>query len=721
MSRDLPATEYGLDVPRALIVLVALALASCGGETPAATSPPVVEAPTPPTLVEPPPPAPPPDPGRAVAVARGGAFGCALRANGRVACWGQNSEGQLGQGHTDPVEGAREVVGLEDAFALAATASSACAVRGGGSVVCWGEARNGELGGRHEESSGGRLVTIAGVAGADAIWGGESRYCARAASGTMCWGSRTPALDVDVDRALYSTPPHRVALEGVERLSLGWRGFAFLRDGRVLRWEGVAGAPTELTGVRAAFAFSDGAYLALADGRVVRTRPDSEPLEVPGLRGARELGGSSHRVHGLDEDGRLLVVSRYVDVPPTVERAEGLLSIAPGEGDPLAVTREGGVRTWRQTDSTGRHLAAVEVVLPPTGVTAPAPQAPTGPLPRWCELEVRAVTPSEAPSLTALWEALVRDRHYDDPGPVDEAEARRWLCQAFRPGTAECETRGPILFQKSDYRGTAVAWSGPAGTLRWVDRLGLVSDGTEEASVVERAEVRSASPLEVMLEYSEQEIDCFGEEGDETCGLAEVRRRAFVVIEHGATVLIAELDLSASDMHRLGVSPDTLAAPRMRVEEGSVIVEACGGRASRPLPGAEAATPLPTSPAPGGVTVALPIEPPPTPAASSTAAPAGPSPTAAEVEAAASRCGAGFSRIGAGDLPGARVEIEAALEVLERGEGDRARRALGACLYNLGRVEEGEGDVPGARAAYRRSLEVRPHATVEERLRGLGG
>jgi Flp pilus assembly protein TadD len=80
----------------------------------------------------------------------------------------------------------------------------------------------------------------------------------------------------------------------------------------------------------------------------------------------------------------------------------------------------------------------------------------------------------------------------------------------------------------------------------------------------------------------------------------------------------------------------------------------------------------------------------------------------------------GFSRIGAGDLAGARQEIEAALVVLERGVDDRARRALGACLYNLGRVEEGEGHADPARAAYRRSLEVRPNATVEERLRSLG-
>ena len=563
------------------------------------------------------PPEPPLDPGRAIAVARGTQFACALRANGRVACWGENRDGQLGQGHTDPVEGAREVVGLEDAIDLAATAASACAVRRTGAVVCWGQGR--ELGSGREQRSGGRLVTVPDVSGADAVWGGLFRYCARTTAGTLCWGSRTPALDADVDRTLSGTRPHRVALEGVARMLLGWTSYALMRDGRVLRWGSGPEAPTELTGVRAAFAFVNGEYLARTDGTVTHAPADGPQVEVAGLRGARELSGTSYRIHGLTEDGRLLVVSRYDYAPPTVERGEGLAAMAPGEGDLVALTRDGAVRTWRQTDSTGRHLAALDVALPPTGAPSPGPAAPTGPLPAWCGLELRAVTPSESPSLASLWEVLARGRHDDDPGPADEAEARRWLCRTSRAGVAGCEADGPILVERGDHEGTALAWRGPGATVAWVGGLGVVSDGTEESSLIERVEVRSARPVDVMLEYSESEVDCFGED-DETCGLGEVRRRAFVALEHDAIVLVAELELDALAMRREGVSPGALPAPRVRVELGSVVVDACGGTTRRPIP----ALTLPSTSPPSGA---------PSAPSGEVAPAAGPPPTSADVEA----------------------------------------------------------------------------------------
>lgn len=699
--------RYARAVSRAFLVVVILsASGACGGEV---APPPAAPSPALTTIVAPAtPPTPPPDPARAVAVAQGSGFACALRANGRVACWGDDTEGQLGQGHTDPVEGAREVVHLDDAIALAATASSACAVRAGGGVVCWGRGRTGELGGGDDRRSGGRLVPVAGVAGADAIWAGMSRYCARTGAHVTCWGARDAALDTQVSGISHVTVPHEVPLEGVERMSLGWSRYAFLRDGRVLRWGSSTEAPSEVRDVRDAFGLVNEEYLARADGTVVRVPREGEMVSVEALRDAVALGGTSSQIHGLAADGRLRVVSRYDDRDPVFERSEGLATLAPGEGGVLAITREGLVRGWRATDSTSRRFVAVDLVLPATGVDPPEPAPPTGPLPGWCRLEVRAVTPSTAPSLVALWGALVRDPDDDETPPADEAEARRWLCAQLPGGLADCDTDGPILFQKRDYGGTALAWLEPDGSTRWIEGLGVLSDGTEEATFLERAEVRDASALEVMLEISENEQSCFGEEGDETCGLGEARRRVFLTLAREGSVVIAELELRAGGMRRAGVTPESLASPRMRIEGGSLVVEGCGGRASRPLPRAEAEAVLPST------TVPSPREP---PIDTSSAAPV---PSSAEVEAAATRCGAGFSQIGAGDLVGARREIEGALVVLERGTDDRGRRALGACLYNLGRVEEGEGRVDAARAAYRRSLEVRPNATVAARVRALG-
>ncbi|MEM1415315.1 MAG: tetratricopeptide repeat protein [Myxococcota bacterium] len=69
---------------------------------------------------------------------------------------------------------------------------------------------------------------------------------------------------------------------------------------------------------------------------------------------------------------------------------------------------------------------------------------------------------------------------------------------------------------------------------------------------------------------------------------------------------------------------------------------------------------------------------------------------------------------------GARAIREAAERLPRHPVPRELRGAVGACLYNLGRVEEDEGDTEKARFAYERSLVVRPgNRVVRSRLRDL--
>ncbi len=139
-------------LPRASLVL-ALALAGCGGAgadeasalgtTGAGGAPGTGGGTTAgagggPTLV----------PLQALAVAVGATHSCALLTDHTVACWGDGSIGQLGDGASGPGYHravAARVRGIEGASAIRAGVGSTCAVLEG-KVACWGDGTYGQLG-----------------------------------------------------------------------------------------------------------------------------------------------------------------------------------------------------------------------------------------------------------------------------------------------------------------------------------------------------------------------------------------------------------------------------------------------------------------------------------------------------------------------------------------------------------------------------------------------
>lgn len=78
-------------------------------------------------------------PGPAVDAGAGVGHSCALLADGRVACWGANEHGQLGNGLVDASTTPVEVFGVNDAKALEVGCSGNCIQREDDSVWCWGE------------------------------------------------------------------------------------------------------------------------------------------------------------------------------------------------------------------------------------------------------------------------------------------------------------------------------------------------------------------------------------------------------------------------------------------------------------------------------------------------------------------------------------------------------------------------------------------------------
>ena len=137
---------------------------------------------------------------------RGSSFNCALSESGLVRCWGSNSTGQLGLGHTKSI-GDENVVGgpghgnvhlggiVKDiAVGGAQYGSHACALLVDGTVRCWGGNKAGQLGLGHTSSIGdnelperSKPADIGGAA-RDVV-AGKHHTCALLETGDVrCWG-----------------------------------------------------------------------------------------------------------------------------------------------------------------------------------------------------------------------------------------------------------------------------------------------------------------------------------------------------------------------------------------------------------------------------------------------------------------------------------------------------------------------------------------------------
>ena len=120
-------------------------------------------------------------------VAVGELFACALKNDGTVWCWGDNSEGQLGNGGVADSSTPIQVAGITSATAIAAGARHACVVAAG-AVKCWGQGADGRLG--SSRASGGLApVDVPGLTNVSRISAGFAHSCALDTSAKLwCWG-----------------------------------------------------------------------------------------------------------------------------------------------------------------------------------------------------------------------------------------------------------------------------------------------------------------------------------------------------------------------------------------------------------------------------------------------------------------------------------------------------------------------------------------------------
>ena len=144
-----------------------------------------------------------------VAVTVGEGHACALTQQGRIACWGANESGQLGQGHTraiDPVEERPAFVDLgasRSVMQVAAGPPFTCALRDDTPGRCWGQNGSGRFGqgatnsrGDGPAEMGDDLAPVLDASGqpllARAIAAGQGTACVIDLEDRVrCWGNNS--------------------------------------------------------------------------------------------------------------------------------------------------------------------------------------------------------------------------------------------------------------------------------------------------------------------------------------------------------------------------------------------------------------------------------------------------------------------------------------------------------------------------------------------------
>ena len=255
------------------------------------------------------------------AVTAGAGFSVALKNDGTAWAWGNNNDGELGDGSTTNRTTPVQVNGLPAGIvSLSAGTFHVLALRNDGAVWAWGNDQDGELGdnGVGYKTSPVQVINLTGV---KAIAARGDHSLALKTDGTVwAWGSNSSGQLGDGTHNNRRTPVQVNGLNGVIDITASGGGsFAVKSDGTVWAW-GLQMLP------------NGGAYEV------------NTPTQVGGLTGITNVYAGLGTPYALRNDGAVLTwVSTQINVLGNITNPAALSS---GAGHNIAFKSDGSVYTW---------------------------------------------------------------------------------------------------------------------------------------------------------------------------------------------------------------------------------------------------------------------------------------------------------------------------------------------------------------------------------------
>lgn len=279
----------------------------------------------------------------AIAISSSSTFSLALRSDGTVWSWGENSEGQLGDGTNVSENIPVEVMGLKNVKAISTGDQHSLALKEDGTVWAWGDNERGALGNGTTLSQS-TPTQVKGLSDIVAIAGGWSSNLAVKRDGTV-WAWGTGLLGDGTDVAIRTTPAQVPGLTKAVSAVLGFGMYYVLNsDGTVWAW-------------------GWNNFGQLGDGTKIERWT---PVQVKGLTEVKAISADRYAL-ALKKDGTVWQWGKSQNnagyhienlIPEVVPDFAGVTAIAVNSDANLAIKGDGTVWTWGRDVLTGEGGSA---------------------------------------------------------------------------------------------------------------------------------------------------------------------------------------------------------------------------------------------------------------------------------------------------------------------------------------------------------------------------
>lgn len=280
-----------------------------------------------------------------VAIEAGVFYSCALKKDRTVWCWGENTDGQLGDGTTEHRTVPIPVKGITDVTAIALGAGHTIALKSDGTVWAWGYNADGQLGDGTTTNS---MIPqqVKDLSGIILVAAGSLHSLALRNDGTVWGWGQNKYGQLGDGTTINSARPLRVTgISDVVALSPGMNLTVVLKnDGSVWAW----GAAVEL--------YDEESRISSI---MNLTYDGFTPTKVKGLSSVIAVGTSDETI-ALKKDGTVWALDNYhyvfqtvsekstpvISAPVQVKGLSGIILVAAELGHTLALKSDGTVWAW---------------------------------------------------------------------------------------------------------------------------------------------------------------------------------------------------------------------------------------------------------------------------------------------------------------------------------------------------------------------------------------